>query len=382
MSGHLALLAEGLDPARGGAERAVRATALALRARGADVRVYAPADRRGPDLPGVPIVGVAAPRVRPLRDLSLARGLARAAREAGAGRVVACGKLLDADAWWPHGGVHAAARAAWTGAGRSPLRGAVAAAARALRPTERVLDAVEARAADACRAGQARCLALSGRVARDLARAHGVTPHAVVGNGVDPARFGPPTREGRQEAARALARRVGAPEGAPVALFVAHAFRLKGLDLLLRAAAQVPDLRVAVAGGDDPRGARALADRLGLGARLALLGPVDDVVALYHGATLLAHPSRYDPCSLVVLEALASGLPVLASPEDGASERVGAGGRVVEALEDPAAWAAALREALAPSAREAMAAAAGATRRTWDDVADDLLRVLDGGGRG
>ncbi|MCO5168113.1 MAG: glycosyltransferase family 4 protein [Planctomycetes bacterium] len=376
MSGHLALLAEGLDPARGGAERAVRATALALAARGVDVRAYAPADRRGPDLPGVPIVGVAAPRVRPLRDLALSRGLARAARAAGAGRVVACGKLLDADAWWPHGGVHAAARAAWTRAGRSPLRGAVATASRALRPTERVLDAIEARAADACRAGRARCLALSARVARDLARAHGLTPHAVVGNGVDPARFAPPTRTRREEAARALARRAGAPEGAPVALFVAHAFRLKGLDLLLRAAAQVPDLHVVVAGGDDPGGARALAGRLGLGRRVALLGPVEDVAALYHGATALAHPSRYDPCSLVVLEALACGLPVLASPEDGAAERVGAGGRVVAALEDPGAWAAALREVLDPGARAAMSAAAAAARRTWDDVAGDLLAAL------
>ncbi|MBX3465820.1 MAG: glycosyltransferase family 4 protein [Planctomycetes bacterium] len=202
---------------------------------------------------------------------------------------------------------------------------------------------------------------------------HGLRPAAVVGNGVDPARFGPPTREARREAARALARRAGAPEGAPVALFVAHAFRLKGLDLLLRAAAAIPELFVVVAGGDDPRGARALARRLGLGARLTLLGPVDDVVALYHGATALVHPSRYDPCSLVVLEALACGLPVLASPEDGASERVGAGGRVVAALEDPAAWAAALRDVLDPAAREAMSAAAAATRRTWDDVAGDLL---------
>ncbi len=376
VSGPIALLAEGLDPARGGAERAVRATALALAARGHEVRLYAPADRLGPDLPGVTLTGVAAPRDRPRRDLALSRALARAARDAGAARTIACGKLLDADLWWPHGGVHAASRAAWTRAGRSAVGGWLAATLRALRPTEWALDAIEARAAEEARAGRTRCVALSARVSRDLERWHRLTPTAVVHNGVDPTRFAPPAPARRAEAARALARRAEAPAGAPLVLFVAHAFRLKGLDLLLRAAARAPGVRVVVAGGDDVAAGRALATRLGVGERTTFLGAVDDVAALYHGASVLAHPSRYDPCSLVVLEALACGLPVLASPEDGAGERVGEGGRVVASLEDPAAWADALGQALDPPTRDAMSHAAEASRRTWDDVAADLLALL------
>lgn len=374
MSGHLALLAEGLDPARGGAERAVRAVAEALAARGLDVRVYAPADRAGPDLPRARVVPVPAPRLRPRRDLVLSRALSRAARDAGAGRVVACGKLLGADAWWPHGGVHAASRAASARAGRAPLLRRVAALGRALRPTEWALDAIERRLAQDCALGRTRCLALSQKVARDLARWHGLTPTsiAIVPNGVDPARFSPaPTTDDRD----ALRAQVGAPPGALVALFVAHAFRLKGLDLLLAAAGRVEQVHVVVAGGDDPRAGQALAARLG--ARATFLGRVADPVALYRGADVLVHPSRYDPCSLVVLEALACGLPVLASPEDGASELVGAAGIVVHAAEDVAAWADALRAALDPAARAPMSAAAAAARRTWDDVAGDLLAALE-----
>jgi UDP-glucose:(heptosyl)LPS alpha-1,3-glucosyltransferase len=370
VSGHLALLAEGLDPARGGAERALRAVAEALAARDLDVRVYAPADRAGPDLPRARVVPVPAPRLRPRRDLVLSRALARAARDAGATRVVACGKLRGADAWWPHGGVHAASRAASARAGRAPLLRHVAALGRALRPTEWALDAIERRIAEDCALGRTRCLALSQRVARDLARWHGLASTSIrlVPNGVDPTRFSP------GDDREALRAQVGAAPGALVALFVAHAFRLKGLDLLLAAAGRVRQVHVVVAGGDDPRAGQALAARLG--ARATFLGRVADPVALYRGADVLGHPSRYDPCSLVVLEALACGLPVLASPEDGASELVGDAGLVVRAAEDVAAWADALRAVLDPGARAGMSSAAAASRRTWDDVAGDLLAAL------
>src|SRR5690606_1993597 len=119
--------------------------------------------------------------------------------------------------------------------------------------TEWALDALEARAAEDARAGRTRCLALSRRVAHDLARHHSLAPAAIVGNGVDPARFSPPTAARRADAARALAARAGAPAGAPLVLFVAHAFRLKGLDLLLAAAARAPGVHVVVAGAGDGR---------------------------------------------------------------------------------------------------------------------------------
>lgn len=371
------LLAEGLDPARGGAERAIRATALALAARGVEVVIAAPADRLGPPHVGtVRIVPVDAPRDRPRRDLTLGRTLDGAARQAGAERTIACGKLLGADLYWPHGGVHGASRAAWTAAGRGRLAKAFARAGRALRPAEWALDALEARALDACRGGSSRAVALSRRVADDLRARHGVEPAAVVRNGVDPTRFAPPSAPERDAARAALCDRLGLPpaERPPttLVLFVAHAWRLKGLDLLLAASRGLPGALVVVVGGD-PAGAPA-------GGRVRFLGSVDDVAPLYRGADLLAHPSRYDPCSLVVLEALACGLPVVASDADGASELVGAGGLVV-ARDDAAALRAALARLSDPAARAAAAgAAASAPRRAWDDVARELLDLLSGEG--
>ena len=53
------------------------------------------------------------------------------------------------------------------------------------------------------------------------------------------------------------------------------------------------------------------ARRLGLEGRLKFWGPQADLAPFYQAATLLALPTIYDPCSNVVLEALACGAPVI-----------------------------------------------------------------------
>ena len=60
-----------------------------------------------------------------------------------------------------------------------------------------------------------------------------------------------------------------------------------------------------------------MADRLGLGDSVRLLGFYPDVRACFWSADFFVSPTYYDPCSLVVLEALACGLPVLASRIEG-----------------------------------------------------------------
>ncbi|RMG16341.1 MAG: glycosyltransferase [Planctomycetota bacterium] len=378
----VALLAEGLDPRRGGAERAVRAVAAALARNGLAVAVYAPQRRLGPPLAGVRAVGVSLPRLpRPLWAAALARRLRRRARADGAARVVACGKLLGADAFWPHGGVHAAAREAAAQAGRR--RAALARLGRRLRASEFAYDAIEARCFAACRRGQAQAIALSERVRRDMQRWHGLAPEEirVVRNGADPERFAPPTRAARGEARRALARRAGARGDATLALFVGHSFRLKGLDLALRAVAPHPGVHLVVAGGDDPRPYAPLARECSLEGRLSFLGPVRDVAPLYRGASFLLHPSRYDPCSLVVTEALASGLPVVASARDGASEhlRQGRNGYVVRADEEPQAFADFVGLLDDPALQRLLAEGAAAFRRPWSEVGRELLAAAGSG---
>lgn len=109
-------------------------------------------------------------------------------------------------------------------------------------------------------------------------------------------------------------------------LFTGHNFRLKGLHCLLAAMslAQKNGLQAELAiAGNGPRAAfEKIAARLGLAPHVRFLGLVDDegVAALYRSSDALVHPTFSDHCSLVVLEALASGLPVVTTRQNGAAE--------------------------------------------------------------
>jgi UDP-glucose:(heptosyl)LPS alpha-1,3-glucosyltransferase len=77
----------------------------------------------------------------------------------------------------------------------------------------------------------------------------------------------------------------------------------------------------------------------------------------YSAADLLVHPTYYDPCSRVVLEALLWGLPCVTTRFNGAAEVLedGITGRVIADPDDTAALAAAAAEASAASYRQALA---------------------------
>ena len=92
----------------------------------------------------------------------------------------------------------------------------------------------------------------------------------------------------------------------------------------------LPPCRVLVVGGGKPGESGLIAERCTPG-RVVFTGPVADTVPYYAAADVYVHPSWYDPCSLVVLEALASGLPVITSTMNGAAElmTVGEQGYVV-----------------------------------------------------
>jgi UDP-glucose:(heptosyl)LPS alpha-1,3-glucosyltransferase len=376
----LALLVESFDTQRGGAERAVLSVAKALIARGVEVSVYAPADRPGPELPAPGVrVAVAIPKLPgPLRALALATALPRAARRDGAEVVMACGKLRDADLHWPHGGLHCASRRASSAAGRGLTLGGGARLLRRLRSTEWAFDAIEFANLAACDAGEARFVALSERVRGDLPSAELAERAAVLRNGVDHERFTPPTTEARRLSRLALVQRCGAGPDASLALFCAHQFRLKGLDTAIRAVAATPGVHLAVAGSGKPHSYLKLAKRLGAYGRVSFLGRVEDMVPLYRGADCLLHPSRYDPCSLVVLESLACGLPVVGSIADGATELIPPGGGAV--IKEPEA-APHFARALAAVVHDAPTREAAASfRRGWDTVADELWGLVGASG--
>lgn len=145
--------------------------------------------------------------------------------------------------------------------------------------------------------------------------------------------------ENRIANARALiqkiASRVESKEGDSqcIVLFVAHNFRLKGLGPLLRSVAQLPnDFTLIVAGNGKRRQYEKQAAQLGIANRVHFVGSSIPVNEWYAASDLLCHPTWYDPCSRVVLEALQFGLPVVTTQLNGASDAIepGNNGLVVE----------------------------------------------------
>ena len=112
-------------------------------------------------------------------------------------------------------------------------------------------------------------------------------------------------------------------------LFVARNYALKGLEPLLEAFAPVAkssrEAHLFVCGSRRDRPFRRQAARLGIIDQVRFLGFVDDIRMCFAGCDAFAFPTFYDPCSLVVLEAMSAGLPVITTRQNGAGELVSEG---------------------------------------------------------
>jgi glycosyltransferase involved in cell wall biosynthesis len=108
---------------------------------------------------------------------------------------------------------------------------------------------------------------------------------------------------------------LGLPLVGTCLLFVANDYRKKGLETLLQALAQLPsDVMLAVVGNPFhiPE-FRAQAEALRLAKRVFFLGSLKDVGLAYDASDCLVHPTLEDTFAMVVLEAMAHGLPVVVS---------------------------------------------------------------------
>ncbi|MBY0396767.1 MAG: glycosyltransferase family 4 protein, partial [Thermoleophilia bacterium] len=166
----------------------------------------------------------------------------------------------------------------------------------------------------------------------------------------------------------------------PAALLVAHDFRLKGVPAAVRA---VADLHRAdpsgapilvVVGRDPQRPVTHLAARLGVAHLVRLEGARDELLLYYHAADVLVHPTFYDPCSLVALEAVACGLPVVTSRFNGAAELLegDAGCAVVDDPGDHRALSLAMAQALQPATNRRMREGALRRRPLLDGAAGQV----------
>ena len=110
----------------------------------------------------------------------------------------------------------------------------------------------------------------------------------------------------------------GTPDDAPLALALGRLHPNKGLDILIRAAETVPGLFVWIAGeGPERETLQRLTDELGLGGRVKFLGWRNDRASLFKTADVCVYPSREEPFGNVVVEAWASGTPLLTTASTG-----------------------------------------------------------------
>jgi len=190
----------------------------------------------------------------------------------------------------------------------------------------------------------------------------------VIYNGVDLKRFQPRHGEALRRHLRA---RLAIAEDARVWLFVGSGFARKGLLAALVALARAGGTSMLVVVGDDRHKRRyeAKARALGIASRCRFVGVQSDVVPYYAMADAFILPTLYDPFPNAVLEALASGLPVLTTSACGAREVIveGANGWLCEPLdEEPMASHISRFADLDARARDAMRAAARKTAEEFD----------------
>ena len=179
----------------------------------------------------------------------------------------------------------------------------------------------------------------------------------------------------------------------PRVLCIGRLVPRKGFDTVIRALAAVPEAELVIAGGPaadglagDREAARLLrlADRFGVADRVRLVGavPRPDLPALLRSADLVVCTPWYEPFGIVPLEAMACGVPVVASAVGGFLDTVvdGATGTLVPPRR-PDRLAAAIRKLLAePFWREAYGTAGvdrARSRYSWDRIAAGTLAAYE-----
>jgi len=303
---------------KGGAERYIVDLCTRMAKEGHEVHVYA--EHWEEEVLGISLHRVKTiPFPKSLRLLSFAMKATREIKRGNYDVTLGVGNTLEADVLQPHGGVH------WAWFWRSleaydnPIHWVIKLLGRVLSPKQWVSGWIEDRPYR--RGNYSKIIAISDMVKQDMIQRYkGVGDRiAVVYNGTDIERFYPGNRRYREEIRK---RHDIANEF--VILFVSNNFRMKGLGFLMKSLARIkgeghPSFKLLILGRDRQKPYLRLAAKLGLSDKVIFAGSTDEPEKYYGAADLLVHPTYYDACSLTVLEALASGVPVITTFSNGAS---------------------------------------------------------------
>lgn len=143
----------------------------------------------------------------------------------------------------------------------------------------------------------------------------------IIYNGVDLVRFSPANRSRWREGAR---KELAIPEGSKVLLFVGSGFERKGLGTLLKAVSllRIEGIKVLVAGKGNTKKYKKLADGYGISGKVIFAGVEEKIEKYYAASDMFVLPTLYDPFSNATLEAMASGLPVITTGNNGVAELI------------------------------------------------------------
>lgn len=232
-----------------------------------------------------------------------------------------------------------------------------------------------------------RIVATSNLIKEDIIANYRVIPEEieVVYPGVEYETFRPGLRDAYRKEVRDGH---GIGKDAFVILFVGSEFKRKGLRFLIEGMALVvrglkgdTEVRCLVVGGGDPAEYRAQAMALGIHDLVTFVGLSSEVEKYFAASDVFVLPSRKEPSSLAVLEAMACELPVIIAQESGIAELVKDGHDGL-LLSDPTS-AQELKEkvllAMDPDKRRFLGMNARMTvkEHSWEKACDHMLRIYE-----
>lgn len=141
---------------------------------------------------------------------------------------------------------------------------------------------------------------------------------AVIPNGVDLNEFRPDPKK-RAE----IREELGFDNEEIILMFSANEFKRKGLEYVIKSLPAVStNIKLMVVGRDDSVPYKKLASSLGVSRRVIFSGFVPDIKAYYLASDIFVFPTFYEAFSLATLEAVACGLPILATNVNGTGELI------------------------------------------------------------
>lgn len=351
----IAIVIERTEAWRGGAETSTLELSQQLTQRGHEVHLITTTNSQS--VPNMVVHTISCSNVRPRRTVSFVRRAAAFLKEHPFDIVHAISPFPSADVYQPRGGLLGETMARNVATRASASRRLLKRAMMAMNVKQRMLLELERKI---FRPDGPVIVAVSDYVAEQCKRLYETSASRirVVFNGVNLQTINPEERRERRSAIREEYR---IKDDALLLLFMANNFRLKGLYPMIETASRLlvsgfNKFHLLVVGRDNVVPFQKRVNTLGLKEHVTFTGPTQRTTSFFAGADICVHPTYYDPCSRVVLEALSLGVPTITTSFNGASEviRDGYEGFVVRTPDDVGLWARRIEDLASPELRQSI----------------------------